>query len=456
MANPHCKCNPTSYPFSCPRHCKIKTRRLHELCNLEADTKDRGLKYWNAWEQQLGAGQGCGPDEPVLDMTTQPGISKPKKKEYGPGTELLAIYKTAGMPTCLACLTLAQKMNAWGIEGCRSRITEIVADILPRAKHWIAENKPWINKLIPNAISDAGIKLKIKQDVVKAIGLAQVANEKRKKTRLEFVEKNASVSSSCGGCGKTKKPPLPEMIREEITSISPRPFTKTPKKNLILHCWPNKELWKYHVDKLKLIDGEFERKIVSVATDQNTASIEEVRDSLGASWEYIEVQNDRHLREVVSYRELLKQVESTDKNEVTFCTHTKGTQERTGDSPQVKWWVDAMYDTVIYNWRNVLKEMEKGHSIVGSFRRKGAHFRTRHHWHYSGTFYAFRHDTTFSGGIPEFENRWWGTESWPGIHFSQEEAACIFADDCGDLYHENKELEQELIDWKKTNGVLCT
>ena len=58
-------------------------------------------------------------------------ISPPQTKKLatsGPGTELIRIYKDKGVPSCQACYDLAAKMDAWGIEGCKDRVEEIVDD----------------------------------------------------------------------------------------------------------------------------------------------------------------------------------------------------------------------------------------------------------------------------------------------------------------------------------------
>lgn len=80
--NPHCNCDPKSFPFKCERHCVKKTKRKHELCNLEADTSDSGLKYWNYWEKGLDKQQECVPENPVLDLTInkKPITIKPRNK----------------------------------------------------------------------------------------------------------------------------------------------------------------------------------------------------------------------------------------------------------------------------------------------------------------------------------------------------------------------------------------
>lgn len=91
----------------------------------------------------------------------------------GPGTELLRMYEAAGVPSCQACKDLARRMNEWGSSGCRERLDQIVAEIMPRAKAWVEKNRPWIHKLLPNVIEEAGIRHRVRGDVVKVIEAAE-------------------------------------------------------------------------------------------------------------------------------------------------------------------------------------------------------------------------------------------------------------------------------------------
>jgi len=84
MTNNHCTCTPTEYPFYCDRHCLLKTKRKHELCSLEAESEDRGLKYWNSWELGKDWEQECKPDNPILDLKTTPlSTAQSNKKHLG-------------------------------------------------------------------------------------------------------------------------------------------------------------------------------------------------------------------------------------------------------------------------------------------------------------------------------------------------------------------------------------
>lgn len=244
---------------------------------------------------------------------------------------------------------------------------------------------------------------------------------------------------------------IPAVCRQPLAQIAPRPFTGKPRLTLIFHCWPNGDNWKRHVEYLRPATGVFDRKIMGVATGPGTATLAEVQAAFGDSWEYFEVANDKALREVLTYRSMLEMVRSTDENDVTFCLHSKGAQNHTAASHQIQWWTEAMYSTVVNNWQNVLGKMEQGYPVAGSFLRVGEHLQARYGWHFSGTFYAFRNAVTFQNGVPGFAGNFYGTESWPGHHFARHEAACMFAENCGDIYKQNLQLEQELNEWRRLN-----
>lgn len=85
---------------------------------------------------------------------------------FGPGTELLKLYSERGIPSCQQCHDLAASMNAWGVDGCRERLEELVADILPRAREWASHG--WLTWLTP----DVALKAVITSDVETAIANA--------------------------------------------------------------------------------------------------------------------------------------------------------------------------------------------------------------------------------------------------------------------------------------------
>lgn len=118
---------------------------------------------------------------------------------YGPGTELLRMYEAVGVPTCEACKKLAQQMNNWGVAECRKRHKQIIDDIFPRAKEWIAQNMPWTHAVLPDCIEDYGIYQRISSDVVKAVDEAERVIKERREKKLDVY--TGEQRKGCGACG---------------------------------------------------------------------------------------------------------------------------------------------------------------------------------------------------------------------------------------------------------------
>jgi len=126
---------------------------------------------------------------------------KPKRKATaGPGFELLAIMAGRNVPSCQACKDQADKMNEWGVGECRKRISEIVEEIFPRAKDWIAKKNPWVHSLLPEIVEDIGLRLKLRSIVNEAIDAADL---KEAKQRLRGMDK---IVANCVSFTETTQP----------------------------------------------------------------------------------------------------------------------------------------------------------------------------------------------------------------------------------------------------------
>lgn len=240
--------------------------------------------------------------------------------------------------------------------------------------------------------------------------------------------------------------------RRNAEPLPALPFTDTPRLTLLFHVWPNGQAWRRHIEKLQPVLHRFDRKILGIAHDGNTCTPEEVQEAFGDGWEHIRVQN-RHLREVETYQHMLPML-NAGLNEVTFCGHAKGAQDHTAKSEAITWWTDAMYETVMYATDEVLRVMESGPMIVGSFRRHGTFLKTRYRYHFSGTFYAFRNAIALKHGVPALKRKWWGTESWPGDHFPIEWSHCLFGDRVGDMYKPENQPREELKSRRTKHGTV--
>ncbi|WP_417850315.1 hypothetical protein [Thalassoglobus sp.] len=169
------------------------------------------LQYRNLWENQ-------GYVLPPLDVENEIHVqslhsfrkSSPRRQHhvrstngYGPGSQLLKLYSNAGVPHCQSCFSLAAKMDAWGVQECKERIDEIVNDILPRAKSWLVNNKPWVQKLLAGVgVEESALRVRLRRDVTRAIENAALATPKAveglQKGRTGFRPKDWAVAFNPG------------------------------------------------------------------------------------------------------------------------------------------------------------------------------------------------------------------------------------------------------------------
>ena len=168
-------------------------QKLYDIC-----TGNSNLPRWkiDAYRIKMGL-------EPLFfeqipeNSSSAPEVFSGPKDPYsnlgnGPGTEMLLMYKEAGIPACQQCFDLAHKMNMWGPDKCEENIDAIIDDIMPRAKAWIDNKAPWISNLIPNFMKEGAVAIKIRSDVRESI--------KKSRDRNITVSIPAKNTTGCG-CG---------------------------------------------------------------------------------------------------------------------------------------------------------------------------------------------------------------------------------------------------------------
>mgnify|MGYP003646240299 CR=1 FL=1 len=323
------------------------------------------------------------------------------------------------------CVSFAAKMDAWGPLGCEQNREVIV-------NHLIA-NAPMLSKAVK--------KLDIPGSNILSIAVGAIPRSILRIGADRLLTKSIEDA---------KKEQLKRITNIPLPSPEPFPFTSSPKFIILSHLYPLRGSWKHHSERLSNLPMDIERKVLGVSLDNNTDSLEEVKE-VYKDWEIFEFENNTKLREVVSYRKILPDLIENDTNQIILCHHHKGVQPHNVNSEPITWWVDAMYKTVFENPEGIIKAMSEGASIVGSFRRKGRMLNTRFSWHFSGTFYAIRSARVHPVDSFTFRDKWWGTESWPGDYFPLEHSACLFGDDSKDLYKVNQQPRKELEVWLKEN-----
>lgn len=268
------------------------------------------------------------------------------------------------------------------------------------------------------------------------------------------------LARACGSC-KDRQALLNHWLPAEVPPIEPVTFT-APVRHLTFHLWPiaGNGIWKWHCDVLRanaeLFNG---KRIVAIATSNETVSADEVRAYLGDfTDEFVIVRNQPHLREVLTWVPMLEKLEAYQGDQdVTFSCQGKGVRRNGAnvDDPQdmIFLWTKAMYETCLH-WSLVQAGLER-HGIVGSFRRTGRPQRAGWGpWHYSGTFFWWRNRDAFHRNWRYVPQRFYGTEAWPGLMFRHEESVCLLADNAGDLYrldYWNEEIAPQLAAWRAAN-----
>ena len=382
----------------------------------------------------------------IPKQRTQPkNRSQTQRSRKGkPGTELEKILSwivtiKPETSTC-SCHSLRDEMDIRGLRWCRENCDSYLIPKLLENRKALSEEMRKTGGLSAAIaiIGDLSPEAILRSTARKLISLAcSNAEQKVKKVKMSpkaEQRRNRHISNS---------PPINYIIP---------PLTDTPNLTLLFHIWPHGDAWKYHIDKLKPILPRFNRLLLGIATDEDTASPEEVIKAFDPRWETVLIKNEAPektgLREVATYQKMIPML-SNGVNEVTFCAHGKGVQKHTENNPAVKWWIDAMYDTVIYNIDGVIEKMNQGAGVVGSFRMLKKNLGTKFKYHFSGTYYAFRNHYAFLNGFPSFQQRWYGTESWPGDHFPLDKSACIFGDDIGNMYNEPEQPRAAFNEWRK-------
>lgn len=265
----------------------------------------------------------------------------------------------------------------------------------------------------------------------------------------------------CGGC-KDRAALLNHIAPADLPPVDEVEFDSSLNRNLLMHVWPSMNgSWRWNCDQVmqraELFNG---RRIVTVATDQNSEQLEAVQKYMqGFTDEFIHATNDPRGREVATFIPMLEKLESLDLNEVTFFCHNKGARHAgIIDNPNstIQLWAEAMYETCLDYWSDV-ESILKAKAMAGSFKRYGQ-FTTKgnHRWHYSGTFYWFRNRDVFSRNWRYIDRQFFGVESWPGHMFLPSETGCIFHDNTEDLYqlhYWNDTVKPALEKWKNERSV---
>jgi hypothetical protein len=218
-------------------------------------------------------------------------------------------------------------------------------------------------------------------------------------------------------------------------------FPGPPVRNLLYHVYPRKGngRWQWNVRQvLRRIDLFNGRRVVAIAVDGTTDSAEEVQAAFGGHVrEFVVMHNDPSLREVATFEALFSRVDDPDPLQATLWAHAKSVTRRPEDATGA--WTEMLCEGMLDYWPVVEEQLER-HPVTGAFRTRGR-FWPQHStadWAYAGSWFWFRNRHLFSRPDWRRIDRFWpGIELYPALHFSWDEAGCLFCEHPGNLYDWN-------------------
>jgi len=422
--NTHCQNCPAD--SVCKRHNIRKTKRQVELCKCVANTKDKGIKYWNAWEKgELGSKPTTPPI--ILSKNSLSPSRRPRPTLTSKSiTDLI-------LPEHIKCEHIGAFVREDKCTTCGKR-----GKPLPIYKCNYNKNKtgecsiPNRNRKIYNCQS-CHIGRELFNDAFDAVAdkLAQDAINNRRRPTFR-------ISSA-----------LLEHYVPPIKSTIVKPC-----RHLIYHLWPLPGyMLDWHIEQLairrSLFNGKF---VIGIAHDDHTAKdIESKLRSKIDNIEIISVTNNANKREGTTFLKLLKRIPNDDNDNLVFYAQGKGVRDNAYDIPTIQRWCDIMYKSCL-DYYPLVENILRLHPLAGSFRCNEAFHHTKSFgWHYSGTYLWFRMDDILTRNYTHLINKWWCVESWPGQLVKQEHSGLIFQDDVpsgGGMYDQTYS-KHALSNWEK-------
>lgn len=201
-------------------------------------------------------------------------------------------------------------------------------------------------------------------------------------------------------------------------------------RHLTYHLYPAGPMWRWNVAELRrrlsLFNG---RRLVAIATDQASADFAEAAAAFaGDQVELLPLNNDPGRKELVSHMAMIEALASyRGDQDVTWYGHGKGVGSHAyGEG--VRRWTAEMYRATLDYWPAVAREL-RDHAAVGVYRRvMSPATAARTSWHYSGSFRWLRNKDLYRRNWQAIDPNFYGSETYPGRHFSFEEASCLFGE----------------------------
>ena len=260
---------------------------------------------------------------------------------------------------------------------------------------------------------------KVPMDAVYALGRSRAAEDRQRFDRWKAAE----------------WPKLRDRIRTamRLPEVRRKPQA-APKRNLIYHIWPRRGtgVWQWNVAQLLRRIDQFDGvRAIGVATDGETDPLETVQAAFGETRidRWVQVQNDPELGEAATFGDLLRTVPWYD-DSITFYGHAKGGRHEANDQV-MRAWSTLMYEACL-DGSEKIHETLMDRPVAGAF--KNVHLwteKTRHGWHFSGTFFWFRNVALFTRNWQSIPREYHGVEKYLGNLFTAGEATCLFGEGLG-------------------------
>jgi hypothetical protein len=213
--------------------------------------------------------------------------------------------------------------------------------------------------------------------------------------------------------------------------VPPNPFTGEPVRHLAYYVYPvrGNGVWQRCLNQLKRRLHVFNgHRVIAVAVDAHTDSAAAVWDYLhGYAHEVIELPNDPRRREAAAFLPLLERTLVDGTDHVLFWGHAKGVTRPVNEGTTVHRWTDLLLETCL-DYLPLVDEHLQRWPVTGSCKKIGRTFSgSSSRWHYSGGMFWLRCQALLQRDWRRLDrDRWWASESWPGLVFGAEEAGCLF------------------------------
>jgi hypothetical protein len=183
------------------------------------------------------------------------------------------------------------------------------------------------------------------------------------------------------------------------------------------------------------------KKVITIKTGSALVSpgIVEGLFSEFSDIQFLHIANDANMADSHGFIEAMKYLESLSSSEITFYAHTKGVSPKylKEDLEPIREWYGRMYHYALSDIHHI-DSILSTYACCGSFKRQKPFPNLTSPWHFSGTFFWFRHDHFFSRAdwaiIPPKSTAYF-VEGVLGRYLDSREAYCLYGVNCGDLYY---------------------